>query len=372
MLPLEGIRILDFSTLLPGPFASLLLAEAGAEVIKVERPGGEDLRTWGPFVEGEAAMFAALNRGKRAIEIDLRAPGEAARLLALAPTVDVVIEQFRPGVMARLGLGYDAWRAANPRIVYCAMTGYGQDGPKATRAAHDLNFQAESGMLSLAAGTDEMPGMPTVLAGDIAGGAYPAVINILLALRQRDRTGAGGFLDIAMAENLFPLLFWAVATGEAGRWPGTGDHLFTGGSPRYRIYATGDGRHLACAPLEDKFWQVFCDAIALPEVLRDDANDPSATMQAIAERLAAKDLAHWQAVFEAADCCVSAVRTLEDAVRDLHYRARGVFAKEVRIADHVLTALPLPIASHLRSGEKAGRAPAVGEDNGRLLETPAN
>lgn len=368
MLPLEGIRVLDFSTLLPGPLASLLLAEAGAEVIKVERPGGEDMRAYAPFVSGESVNFALLNRGKRSIEIDLRDEGAAARLLALAPTVDIVLEQFRPGVMARLGVGYDAWRAANPRILYCAITGYGQDGPDRAKAGHDLNYQAEAGVLSMCADPAGTPGMPPVLLGDIGGGAYPAVINLLLALRLRDRTGEGGFLDIAMAPNLLPFLFWGMAEGQAtGRWPRAGGGLFTGASARYRIYRAACGRHLAVAPLEDKFWQAFCEAIDLPAALRDDHRDPAATIAAVSARLAMQPAAHWADRFAARDCCVSVVRTLDEAVRELHWRARDALGREVTIAGHVLEALPLPLAKALRRASPSEPAPTLGESNSDLL-----
>jgi alpha-methylacyl-CoA racemase len=352
MLPLDGIRVLDFSTLLPGPLASLILAEAGAEVIKVERPGGEDMRHYAPILNGTSANFALINRGKKAIEIDLRAAGAAKQLLDFAPTVDIVLEQFRPGVMARLGLGFEQWHAANPKIIYCAITGYGQTGPLAAAAGHDLNYQAKAGLLGLCAGADGTPGMPPILAGDIGGGSWPAVVNILLALRRRDRSGEGCFIDIAMAENLFTFLFWGLASGNAvGEWPRAGQALFTGGSPRYRIYATADGRHLAVAPLEDKFWIAFCEAIGLPAQWRDDAKDPAATMKAVAQRLAAQPAAHWEALFGKCDCCVNVVHTPEEAVRDLHFRARGVFAHAVAIPGHVLPALPVPLAPALRRSE---------------------
>ncbi len=358
MLPLDGIRVLDFSTLLPGPLASLVLAEAGAEVIKVERPGGEDMRRYAPFVDGASVNFALLNRGKTSLDVDLRAAGAAARLLDLAPTIDIVLEQFRPGVMAKMGLGFERWREANPKIIYCAITGYGQDGPLAKAAGHDLNYQARTGLLGLCAGSDGTPGMPAILAGDIAGGSWPAVVNILLALRRRDRTGEGCYIDIAMAENLFTFLFWGLAAGSAsGAWPEAGKALFTGGSPRYGIYATSDGRHLAVAPLEDKFWSAFCEVIALPAPYRDDAKDPGATRAAVAERLGASPAAHWEALFEKADCCVSVVRTLEEAVRDLHFRARGVFGRNVSIPGHVWPALPLPLASPLRRSDATVPAP---------------
>src|SRR3954470_4608220 len=263
MQPLKGVRVLDFSTLLPGPLATLILAEAGAEVIKIERPGrGDEMRSYSPKFGSDSVNFALLNRGKRSVAIDLKARGALDALRPLIESADVVVEQFRPGVMDRLGLGYDALKAINPRIVYCAVTGYGQDGPRAQVAAHDLNYVAESGMLMQTQGADGAPVLPAALVADIAGGTYPAVINILLGLRERDRTGVGCKLDVAMADNLFTLMYWALGNGHAaGAWPSQGGDLVTGGSPRYNIYRTRDERFLAAAPLEQKFWENFCDAL---------------------------------------------------------------------------------------------------------------
>jgi crotonobetainyl-CoA:carnitine CoA-transferase CaiB-like acyl-CoA transferase len=369
MLPLQDIRVLDFSTLLPGPLASLILAEAGADVIKVERPGaGEAMRGYEPLLSGTGGGFALLNRGKRAIAVDLQAAGEAQRVLALASEVDVVIEQFRPGVMDRLGLGYQQWHAANPRIIYCAITGYGQEGPLARQPGHDLNYAAASGMLSLTTGAGGEAVLPHALVADIGGGAYPAAINILLALRQRERTGQGCFLDVAMADNLYTFLFWGLAQGfGASQWPVPGQELLTGGSPRYRLYPTADGRHVAVAPLEDKFWQNFCAAIGLPEALRDDARDPLATSKAIAERLAEQPASHWARVLGEAETCCTVVATLEEAVRSLHVQARGLFGRQVSIPGHVLPALPVPVASSLRRPAVTASAPGVGEHTSVIL-----
>jgi alpha-methylacyl-CoA racemase len=369
MLPLQDIRVLDFSTLLPGPLASLILAEAGADVIKVERPGaGEAMRGYPPLLSGTGGGYALLNRGKRSLAIDLQTPGASSRVLALAGEIDVVIEQFRPGVMDRLGLGYAQWRAANPRIVYCAITGYGQEGPLALQPGHDLNYAAASGMLSLTTGAGGGPVLPHALVADIGGGAYPAAINILLALRHRDRTGEGSFLDIAMADNLYTFLFWGLAQGfGAGDWPNPGKELLTGGSPRYRLYATSDGRHVAVAPLEEKFWRTFCQLVDLPEPLRDDTRDPAATIQGIADRLAAQPSSHWERVFGQAETCCTVVATLEEAVRSLHVQARGLFGREVSIPNHVLPALPVPVAENLRKKAVHASAPGVGEHSRDIL-----
>jgi crotonobetainyl-CoA:carnitine CoA-transferase CaiB-like acyl-CoA transferase len=190
--PLSDVRVLDFSTLLPGPLATLLLAEAGADVIKIERPGrGDEMRSYQPKFGADSVNFALLNRGKRSIAIDLKDPAAVEKLKPLLESADVVVEQFRPGVMDRLGLGYDALSKLNARIIYCAITGYGQHGPRADVAAHDLNYIADAGMLALAAGSDGAPVPPPALIADIGGGTYPAVINILLALARTRPHGQG-------------------------------------------------------------------------------------------------------------------------------------------------------------------------------------
>ena len=205
--PLSGIRVLDFTTLLPGPMATLMLAEAGAEVIKIERPGGEDMRRFQPFWGRESVLFALLNRGKKSVAADLKDAAARDRVLAMAKDADVVVEQFRPGVMARLGLGYEQFRAINSRIVYCAITGYGQSGPRRDRAGHDLNYIGDAGLLALSSGTPGHRTVPPGLIADIAGGSYPAVMNILLALRQRDASGEGCFIDVSMTESVFPFAY---------------------------------------------------------------------------------------------------------------------------------------------------------------------
>lgn len=233
--PLAGVKVLDFSTLLPGPLATLILAEAGAEVIKIERPGrGDEMRSYVPKFGTDSVNFALLNRGKKSIAIDLKDAAARESLMPLIKEADVIVEQFRPGVMDRLGLGYDALAKVNPRIIYCALTGYGQHGPRAQVAAHDINYVAESGMLSLAAGADGAPVLPPALIADIGGGTYPAVINILLALRARDATGRGCKLDVAMGDNLFTFMYWCIGNGlAASQWPTPGGDLVTGGTARY-------------------------------------------------------------------------------------------------------------------------------------------
>ncbi len=366
--PLKDILVLDFSTLLPGPMATLMLAEAGAEVIKFERPGtGEDARLTDPKIEGESIGFAVLNHGKRSVAIDLKSPDAAGILRPLLEKADVLVEQFRPGVMERLGLGYEAVRAINPRLIYCSITGYGQTGPKAMAAGHDLNYVSDAGILSLSRGPDERPTMPFAVVADIGGGTYPAVVNILLALISRQESGQGTHLDIAMAEGAFAFAYWAHAEGViAGQDIESGNSRLTGGLARYRLYTAADGRQVAVGAIEEKFWQAFCDVIGLPPELRDDAADPEACAAEVARRLGEKPSTHWAPLLAAADCCCTIVKTPAEAAVDPHFAARGVFDRQLDISGQIVPALPLPIAPEFRApAGAAGRAAPLGEDNAR-------
>ena len=350
MLPLAGLTVLDFSTLLPGPLATLFLAEAGAEVIKVERPGGEDMRRFPPTLGEGSAPFAALNAGKVSIVADLKSEEGRAALRPLLARADILVEQFRPGVMDRLGLGYGDVRIINPKIVYCSISGYGQTGPRAGEAGHDINYQAVAGLLSLSPGTVQAPTVPPALTADIAGGAMPAVINILLALRQRDLTGEGRHLDIAMADAALTFAWQGLAEGFAtGHFPGSQETMLTGGSPRYGLYATSDGRFLAVGALEPKFWEAFCEGIGLDRTLQDDRLDPAATRAAIVAAIAGRTAAEWSAVLAPLDCCATVVASLEEAAADPHFSERGLF--QARASDRQGRSVPmvsLPLAKELR------------------------
>lgn len=366
MRPLDDIVVLDFSTLLPGPLASLVLAEAGATVLKVERPsGGDEMRSYRPRLGDDSINFVMLNRGKESLAIDLKSADAVARLTPIIQKADVLIEQFRPGVMDRLGLGYAAVRDINPRLIYCSITGWGQNGPKSQEAAHDLNYMAETGLLSLAKGADDAPVLPPILAADIAAGSYPALINILLALRQREKTGQGVHLDVAMGENLFSMAYWGLGNGfGAGDWPKSGDETVTGGSPRYQIYRTSDRLYVAAAPLEEKFWNNFCDLIDLPEPLRKADAPQREVIAAVAALIGQKTAAEWEAVFRGQDVCCSIVRSLQSAVRDAHFKARHVFDSKIAAGSVTIPALPVPISAAFRGAPTVLSAPQLGEHTG--------
>jgi alpha-methylacyl-CoA racemase len=366
MRPLAGIRVLDFSTLLPGPMATLLLAEAGAEVIKIERPGGEDMRHYAPLWGKDSVNFALLNRGKKSLTADLKDAAARDHILALVPDIDVVVEQFRPGVMDRLGLGYETLRSLNRKLVYCAITGYGQTGPRRDRAGHDLNYIGDTGLLALSSGTPGHRVVPPALIADIAGGAYPAVMNILLALRQRDVAGEGAYLDIAMTDGLFAFMYWGIGNGlAAAAWPDDGRELVTGGSPRYQLYDTRDGRVVAAAPLEQKFWLAFGNTIGLEPAYVDDARDPAATIARVAAIIATRTAAEWAPLFDAADCCCSIVQDVRAALADPHFAARGLFSRALtNEQDAKIAALPVPILPVFRDPADAPvSAPPLGADN---------
>jgi crotonobetainyl-CoA:carnitine CoA-transferase CaiB-like acyl-CoA transferase len=362
MQPLTGLFVLDFSTLLPGPLATLMLAEAGAEVLKIEQPGGENARRFPPFVGNESAAFAMLNRGKTSMALDLKNSIDREKLVPLIKRADILVEQFRPGVMDRLGLGYDNLKRSNPRLIYCSISGYGQGGPRVNEAGHDINYIGNTGLLDLQPGPADRPVVPPMLAADIAGGSFPAVINILLALRARDRSGQGCRIDIAMTDAMFTFTWAALAIGVAtGRFPKPGDMWLVGGSPRYQIYPTKDGKLIACGALEPKFWAAFTAAIGLPKEFVDDTRNPKATRDAVAKLILARTSDEWRPVFAAADCCATVIVPLEDAIRDPHFVERGLFAHQVGTdTGEALPALPLPIAAEFRAAPGTRRAPKLG------------
>jgi alpha-methylacyl-CoA racemase len=354
--PLRGSKVLDFTTLLPGPLATLMLAEAGADVLKVERPEGELGRRNQPRLDGESVQFAMLNRGKRSVVADLKRDADRAVILALAAKADVLVEQFRPGVMNRLGLGYAQVAAANPGIVYCSITGFGQTGPDAQRAGHDLTYLARNGLLALG-GEAGVPVLPPGLIADIGGGTYPAVVAIVLALLERARTGEGRHLDIAMTEAGFTWMARAMASVVAeGTAPAPGQGRHTGGSPRYGVWPTADGKALAAAPLEEVFWQRFCDVIGLPNALRPDSAPAGEARAEISRRIRACTSSEWASRFEGVDACVELVQSVAEAMAAPH-RATQLAESAVQLASG-RTVPALPLSGFGASGARL--APSLG------------
>jgi crotonobetainyl-CoA:carnitine CoA-transferase CaiB-like acyl-CoA transferase len=331
-LPLDGLRVLDLTRLLPGPLATRHLAELGAEVVKIEGPAeqGQDdgTRTMGQTPaerrSGEPALtFRELNRGKQLLRLDLRHPEGVAALIDMARTADVLVEGFRPGVMAKLGLGWDVLHAANPRLVVCAISGYGQHSAWAHRAGHDINYIAMAGVLDQIATVDGDLALPNFQIGDLMGGTQAAVSGVLAALLSAQRTGQGRFVDISMAHEVLRHHVLASFTLKTtGRTPPPGRDLLSGGAPCYGVYRTADGRHLAVGALEPKFWQAVCATLERPEwsdrhwsTGLAPGGAPSMALRAeLAALIAGQPLAHWVARFEAVDACVTPVLRLDESL----------------------------------------------------------
>ncbi len=327
--PLSALKILDFSALLPGPFATMLLADLGAEVIRIESPAAPDVvRYLPPIVGGESAWHATLNRSKRSLALDLKQPAAVAIIEQLLPAYDIVLEQFRPGVMERLDLGYERLRAINPRLIYCSLSGYGQTGPLRDRAGHDINFLALSGIASHGGRAAHKPALPGVQVADIGGGSMFAILGILAAVIQRDQTGEGQHVDVSMFDGAVAWNALAAAQYFAsGDSPGIETELLNGGGI-YDFYETGDGRYLAVGSLEPKFWLAFCETIERPElaalVNRTDANSRRSLKEALAQSIAARPLHEWEARFAKVDACVEPVLTTEEMTRHPQTAARGL------------------------------------------------
>lgn len=367
---LEGIKVIDFSTLLPGPLASLFLSETGAEVIKIEKPGvGDEIRLSNPQWGEQSVSFSLLNRGKKSLSLDLKDPKNLKILIPILKEADIIIEQFRPGVMKRLGLDYESIKKINQDIIYVSITGYGQYGPKSMVAGHDLNYIGNAGLLSISMGRENDTVVPPALVADIAGGSYPAVINILLALRKRDLNKEGSYIDLSMTENLFPFMFWGLGSGFAhNKWPGNSDGVLSGGSPRYNIYKTSDGNYVAAAPLEDRFWNKFCEAIELPKKFIKMQNDQEKVIQEIRKIIGQKEKNYWLDVFNKADCCCSIVKSIEEAINDNHFKVRKIFEnKIINNLGEEIPALPIPVDMQFRKDQKRASAPSLGDINDQFF-----
>lgn len=323
-LPLADVRVLDLTRLLPGGFCTQLLADFGADVIKVEDTGAGDYVRWAPPLYGEedqgapgtrSALYLSLNRNKRAIRLDLKQEAGRRALLRLVADADVLVEGFRPGVMERLGLGYETLHEANPALVYCAITGYGQDGPLADRAGHDQNYLALNGILGLSGQADGPPTMAGVQIADLAGGALPAAFGIMAALHQARRSGEGQMVDISMTDASLSLL--AMVAGKYlcdGIKPRRGREALNGGFVCYMPYEAADG-WVSCAALEPKFWGAFCAGVDRPDLIERQYDPPgSETWRQVAEIFAGRSRDEWARFNAEHDCCIEPVLDLDEVL----------------------------------------------------------
>ncbi|MDF2445205.1 MAG: Alpha-methylacyl-CoA racemase [Moraxellaceae bacterium] len=334
--PLSSLKVLDFSGLLPGPFGTMLLADMGAEVLRVESPSRPDLcRIMPPHEAGVSAAHAFLNRSKRGIAVDLKKPEGVELIRKLVAEYDIVVEQFRPGVMDRLGVGYEALKAINPRLIYCAITGYGQTGPYKDRAGHDMNYLSIAGVLSYNGRKATGPAPVSVQIADVAGGSCHAVMGILAAVIHRQQTGEGQFVDISMTDAAFTLhALTAPPALVAGIQPEMEGTQLNGGS-FYDCYETKDGRHFSVGGLEPQFFMAFCAAIGRPELAPQGmvmgVTEVVAALKAeIAAEMKKKTFAEWEAVFAGVDSCTEPVLSFAEACRHPHIQARDLIVEVPR------------------------------------------
>ncbi len=324
--PLTSLKILDFSTLLPGPFATMMLGDMGADIIRIEAPNRPDLlREAPPIVGQQSASHATLNRNKRSLGLNLKHPDAPAIIKKLVLTHDIIVEQFRPGVMDRLGVGYAALKEANPHLIYCAITGYGQTGPLRDRAGHDNNYLALSGLMSYSGRIDSGPHPQGTQIADLGGGSYNAIVAILGAVIHRLQTGNGQFLDVSMLDGA---IAWNAQAGAnflgGGELPTYESWMLNGGT-HYGYYLTSDGRYLSIGPLEPQFWQGFCKAIGRADLIpRYTYAGPE--MREVRDEIAAvmltKTVAEWMAIFDPLDVCVEPVLNLAEMTEHPQVQAR--------------------------------------------------
>ncbi|MHB1256663.1 MAG: CaiB/BaiF CoA transferase family protein [Dethiobacteraceae bacterium] len=321
---LKGVRVLDLTRLYPGPFCTMMMAELGAEVIKVESPGeGDYLRAIGPADMDGSISFRLLNQNKKSVTLNLKTAEGVELFMRLAKDADVVVEGFRPGVVTALGIDYTAIKTVNQEVIYCSITGYGQDGPYRDRAGHDLNYLAMSGILGITGLPEGQPVIPSVQIGDVGGGALMALSGILAALYGRANGQGGSYLDIAMLDGLISWLPLAAADHFAGLPVRRGSSLLNGGYACYHVYQTADEGYMALGALEVKFWVSFCRAVGREDLLaRQYESNQEALKNELKNIFLQHDRQFWQEIFSAHDCCCEPVLSLAEALEHPQVLAR--------------------------------------------------
>jgi crotonobetainyl-CoA:carnitine CoA-transferase CaiB-like acyl-CoA transferase len=368
-MKLSGLRVVDLSVFLPGPYLTLALADHGAEVIKIEAPGeGDPGRHIGLSDGPHSVFFRNLNRGKKSVVLDLKSDEGRRALLDLCESADVFVESFRPGVMERLGIGYEQVRERNPGIVYCSISAFGQEGPYHKRPAHDLGVEAVSGLLSMTLGQDGRPAMPGIPVADLLSGLQ-GLAGVLMALLRRQQTGLGDYLDISMHDTTVAGCVNIVGPVFAeGRQPIAKHERTTGGSAFYRIYETGDGKHLALAGQEPKFIHALLGALGRPELadacLRGPGPHQQPVIDFLADRFRQKTRDEWNAWLATMDVCYGVVNTLPEAFDDPNLLARGMVLRDDADRPHIASAIQFrnePACPVLQ-------APQLGEHTRQILD----
>jgi crotonobetainyl-CoA:carnitine CoA-transferase CaiB-like acyl-CoA transferase len=376
--PLDGVRVLDLTRLLPGGFCTLLLADLGAEVLKVEDAAGGDYIRWmPPYYGGEeerrdgtaSAYFLGLNRNKLSLKLNLKHPQGRDVLLRLAEEYDVLVERFRPGVMERLGVGYDALRERNPALVYCAISGYGQHSPLRDRSGHDTNYLALAGLLGL---TGRRGGPPVQSAGQIAdlgGGGLMAAVGILAALRERERSGEGQLVDISMTDGALSWLAMVIARYFCeGVVPSRGEPELAGGILCYFPYETSDGGWVSLGALEPKFWRNWCEGVGREDLIEKQFEHPESDAgREVARIFLERSRDEWTAFADEHDCCLEPVLALDEALAHEQVSARGMVLELDQPRIGRVRQVGFPIALSRTPASLARHAPALGEHTGEVL-----
>lgn len=368
--PLQSIRVLDLSRLLPGPYCTMFLADFGAEVIKIEEPELGDYTRWEEIkAETDSAIFSSLNRNKKSVTINLKSDTGKEVFLELVKTADVLVESFRPGVMDRLGLGYETLKEINPKLIYCAITGYGQTGPYTHRPGHDMNYLSYAGLLNFQGERDRKPFPPAVQIADVGGGSLMAVIGIMMALQARNQNGKGQFVDISMMDGIVSWLQTTLpnflASGES---PSRGELPLSGGRACYEVYETSDGRYISVGAIEPKFWEQFCKAIERENfipLLEAPADQQDELKVQIGNVIQTKTLSQWVDIFENYDTCVAPVLTFEEMIQDPQIKNRQM-VQEVPGVEGTHIGIPIKLSD--TPGSIYAKAPKLGEHNKEIFE----
>lgn len=370
MLALEGTLVIDISQLLPGSLCSQMLADLGAKVIKIEGLGGDGFRNTPPFAGKSGSYYQILNRNKLGMCLNLKEPQGRGVLLEMIRKADVFLESCRPGVLDGMGLGYEKMKEINPRLIYCALTGFGQDGPYRDRIAHDINFSALAGILHLLSDGRNTPPIPSVQIGGAGGGSLMAAIGILAALLKRDKTGAGQYIDISILDGLTPFMALGMSEQLAGAGIKPGENRLNGGFAPYNIYAAQDGKFLAVGCLEESSWQEFCTAAGredLRSALSVPLGEQGGIKQSLAKMFREKTRAQWLEIFASYNTCVSPVNDLEEALNDPQIRARGLWFKGSQPRDGEVPQQAFPFAyGEGRPGWRS-HPPSLGEHTEEIL-----
>jgi crotonobetainyl-CoA:carnitine CoA-transferase CaiB-like acyl-CoA transferase len=370
-MALQGIRILDLTRMLPGPYATMILADLGAEVIKIEDVDkGDPLRGGDGDPLDSRALFAMLNRNKQSLAVNLKHPEGAGVFRALAKTADVVLEGFRPGVMDRLGIGYEALKAIQPGIVFCSLSGFGQDGPMRNRPAHDINYEALAGILGLQTDATGRPVMPPIQIADL-GAALFAVIGVLSALRARERTREGQAVDVSMMDAGLALNVTAASLAAGGcEIPLRARLPLAGGLAYYNVYETADGRHLSVGAVEALFWKRFCSAIGHDEFasLQHDPSSQTTMIRAVEAAIRARTLAEWMEVFGQMDACVTPVLALSEVLDDPQTRHRQMVLEPQLKGGFRQLNLPFKLSATPSMPERTA-APRLGQHSRMVLSS---